>query len=118
MEQRGRRGRVGALEGAPGARASPRAGAGAVCGLAVAPTQEPQRGAVVPGTECGETALLRVFAKDAYAGSCVPTTCAYPASLHRDKRGTALNTWDTSGSSYCDMSGPILIQTLCHRLPH
>uniref|UniRef100_A0A9L0RGH9 Rho family GTPase 2 n=1 Tax=Equus caballus TaxID=9796 RepID=A0A9L0RGH9_HORSE len=52
---------------------------------------------VVGDAECGKTALLQVFAKDAYPGSYVPTVFEnYTASFEIDKRRIELNMWDTS----------------------
>ncbi|XP_021095923.1 rho-related GTP-binding protein RhoN [Heterocephalus glaber] len=63
---------------------------------------------VVGDAECGKTALLQVFAKDAYPGSYVPTVFEnYTASFEIDKRRIELNMWDTSGSSYYDNVRPL-----------
>ncbi|XP_036613207.1 rho-related GTP-binding protein RhoN-like [Trichosurus vulpecula] len=63
---------------------------------------------VVGDAECGKTALLQVFAKDAYPGSYVPTVFEnYTASFEIDKRRIELNMWDTSGVSYYDNVRPL-----------
>ncbi|KAL4687015.1 hypothetical protein H8959_019143 [Pygathrix nigripes] len=63
---------------------------------------------VVGDAECGKTALLQVFAKEAYPGSYVPTVFEnYTASFEIDKRRIELNMWDTSGSSYYDNVRPL-----------
>ncbi|XP_051681662.1 rho-related GTP-binding protein RhoN [Oryctolagus cuniculus] len=63
---------------------------------------------VVGDAECGKTALLQVFAKDAYPGSYVPTVFEnYTASFEIDQRRIELNMWDTSGSSYYDNVRPL-----------
>nr|XP_014338215.1 PREDICTED: rho-related GTP-binding protein RhoN [Bos mutus] len=63
---------------------------------------------VLGDAECGKTALLQVFAKDAYPGSYVPTVFEnYTASFEIDKRRIELNMWDTSGSSYYDNVRPL-----------
>ncbi|XP_038609845.1 rho-related GTP-binding protein RhoN [Tachyglossus aculeatus] len=63
---------------------------------------------VVGDAECGKTALLQVFAKDAFPGSYVPTVFEnYTASFEIDKRRIELNMWDTSGSSYYDNVRPL-----------
>ncbi|XP_055263924.1 rho-related GTP-binding protein RhoN isoform X2 [Moschus berezovskii] len=85
---------------------------GCAGGRRVAGTMEGQSGrckiVVVGDAECGKTALLQVFAKDAYPGSYVPTVFEnYTASFEIDKRRIELNMWDTSGSSYYDNVRPL-----------
>uniref|UniRef100_A0A8D0GH78 Rho family GTPase 2 n=1 Tax=Sphenodon punctatus TaxID=8508 RepID=A0A8D0GH78_SPHPU len=63
---------------------------------------------VVGDSQCGKTALLHVFAKDAYPENYVPTVFEnYTASFEIEKQRIELNMWDTSGSAYYDNVRPL-----------
>ncbi|KAK9396721.1 rho-related GTP-binding protein RhoN [Crotalus adamanteus] len=63
---------------------------------------------VVGDSQCGKTALLHVFAKDAYPENYVPTVFEnYTASFEIEKQRIELNMWDTSGSTYYDNVRPL-----------
>ncbi|KAG8139818.1 hypothetical protein E2320_002575 [Naja naja] len=60
---------------------------------------------VVGDSQCGKTALLHVFAKDAYPENYVPTVFEnYTASFEIEKQRIELNMWDTSGNFLHDSS--------------
>ncbi|KAL8175737.1 UNVERIFIED_CONTAM: hypothetical protein K2H54_006751 [Gekko kuhli] len=55
---------------------------------------------VVGDSQCGKTALLHVFAKDAFPESYAPTVFEnYTASFEIDKQRIELNMWDTSADT-------------------
>ncbi|KAK6315393.1 hypothetical protein J4Q44_G00149220 [Coregonus suidteri] len=63
---------------------------------------------VVGDSECGKTALLNVFAKDAFPEGYIPTVFEnYTASFEIDTQRVELSLWDTSGSAYYDNVRPL-----------